>query len=171
MAVQAAAVAARAHLAEEDPEERPRAAEGRVAIERRVRGAGGRAHGAHGHQRRSAWPEAKFLPFHVATRIRGADGLGDRRGKEVIAVRFGLHGEDRGTDQEDGHHRHDDVALAGSFDHSPDHEDDGERQHEDQQQVEHVGEASGVGIIRESKKICPLASDWSVGNCVGFVNP
>ena len=30
--------------------------------------------------------------------------------------------------------------------------------------------SGGVGIIRDSKKICPVKSDWSVGKSVGFLS-
>ena len=61
----------------------------------------------------------------------------------MVAVRLGLHRDHGVAGEEDGHHRDEGVALPLPADEAAEHDGDGERQHDDQQQVEHVGEAGG----------------------------
>ena len=142
-AVQPAAIAAGADLAEQDRGERRRSADRRVAVQRRVGRASGGAHGPDGHQRGPDGPKRPPCP-PCCRRCWCRSRPATPRRQQVVAVQFGLHG-DHSVGQEDrGHHRDERQRLLPAADQPPEHHDDRERQDDDQQQLEDVGEAGRV---------------------------
>ncbi len=147
--VEAPTISSWTDLTEEDGDERSRPADRCVAVESGIGGTSRGPHGPDGHERGPSGTEPALLPLHVAAQVVAARHLGHARRQKLVAVSFRLHRDQGVAGEEDGHHHHDGAPLPPTADEAAEHESDRERQHDDQQQVEHVGEAvrvfEGVG--------------------------